>query len=331
MRYPHDRGYLRRITIVLTTMALTDIAIRNAKPGPKATKLADGGGMFLLVTPAGGKLWRLKYRVDGREKLLAIGAYPEIGLSTARKLREDARALIALGRDPSREKQRAKVKSRLRAESTFASIAAEYCAKRRRDGEKAWAPATASRSEYLLSQLNASIGRLPINEIEPADVLAATRKIESKGNLESARRTLQLASSVFRYAVATARLGSDPTRDLRGALTAPTVTHYGAITDATRVGELLRALDGYEGQGLTKFAMQIAPHVFVRPGELRHANWSEIDLDARLSTIPAEKMKMRKAHHIRCRDRRMNSFGRSDQSRAHRDMFSRRSARDPDQ
>lgn len=279
-------------------MALTDIAIRNAKPGPKAAKLADGGGMFLLVTPAGGKLWRLKYRIDGREKLLAIGAYPEIGLSTARKLREDARALIALGRDPSREKQRDKVKSRLRAENTFAAVAAEYCTKRRRDGEKAWAPATASRSEYLLSQLNASIGRLPINEIEPADVLAAIRKIESKGNLESARRTLQFASSVFRYAVATARLGSDPTRDLRGALTAPTVTHYGAITKAARVGELLRAIDGYEGQGLTKLAMQIAPHVFVRPGELRHANWSEIDLEAKLWTIPAEKMKMRKAHHI---------------------------------
>ena len=181
---------------------------------------------------------------------------------------------------------------------SFSAIASEYCAKRRRDGEKAWAPATASRSEYLLSLLNAPIGRLAINEIEPADVLSAIRKIEGKGNLESARRTLQLASAVFRYAVATARLGSDPTRDLRGALTAPTVTHYGAITEASRVGELLRAIDGYGGQGCSKLAMQIAPHVFVRPGELRHADWSEIDLDAALWTIPAEKMKMRKAHHV---------------------------------
>lgn len=129
-------------------------------------------------------------------------------------------------------------------------------------------------------------------------MLAAIRKIEGKGNLESARRTLQLTSMVFRYGVATARLASDPTRDLRGALTAPTVTHYGAITDANRVGELLRAIDGYEGQGLTRLALQIAPHVFVRPGELRHANWSEIDLDAALWTIQAEKMKMRKAHHV---------------------------------
>lgn len=279
-------------------MPLSDIAIRNAKPAVKPAKMADGGGLFLYVTPAGGKLWRLKYRIDGREKLLAIGSYPEIGLSDARKRRDEARALIAEGKDPSREKQKAKARSRLESADTFTAIAKEYCDKRKRDGEKGWSLATATRSEYLLSLLAPGIGRLPIVEIEPADVLAAVRKIEGKGNLESARRTLQLASMVFRYAVATARLGSDPTRDLRGALTAPKVTHYGAITDAKRVGELLRAIDGYEGQGLTKIAMQIAPHVFVRPGELRHAEWSEIDLDAALWTIPAEKMKMRKAHVV---------------------------------
>ncbi|MFC3785071.1 integrase [Sphingopyxis italica] len=279
-------------------MALTDLAIRNAKPGPKPIKLADGAGMFLLVTPAGGKLWRLKYRIDGREKLLAMGAYPEVSLSNARKRREEARTMIALGKDPSREKQRDKLRSRAQAADTFTAIADEYCAKRRRDGEKGWAPATATRSEYLLSLLNSGIGRLAIADIEPSDILAAVRKIESKGNLESARRTLQLASMVFRYAVATARLRSDPTRDLRGALTAPTVTHYGAITDASRVGELLRAIDGYDGQGHTKLAMQLAPHVFVRPGELRHADWSEIDLENAIWTIPSEKMKMRKAHVV---------------------------------
>ena len=279
-------------------MALSDIVIRNAKPGAKPVKLADGGGMFLLVTPAGGKLWRLKYRIDGREKLLAIGSYPEIGLSDARKRREDARSLIAKGLDPSREKQREKVKARVQAADTFNAIAAEYCAKRKRDGEKGWSPATATRSEYLLSLLNGGIGRLAIADIEPADVLTAVRKIEAKGNLESARRTLQLASMVFRYAVATARLRSDPTRDLRGALTAPKVTHYGAITDAKRVGELLRAIDGYEGQGLTKLAMQLSPHVFVRPGELRHAEWGEINLDGALWSIPAGKMKMGKAHNV---------------------------------
>ena len=279
-------------------MALTDVAIRNAKPGAKATKLADGGGMFLLITPAGGKLWRLKYRVDGREKLLAIGTYPEISLGEARRRREEARELIALGKDPSREKQREKVRARIEAADTFAAICKEYCEKRRRDGTKGWAQATAIRSEYLLSLVVGSIGRLAISEIEPADVLTAIRRIEGKGKLESARRSLQLAGAVFRYAVATARLASDPTRDLRGALTAPTVTHYGAITEAKQVGALLRAIDEYEGSGITKLALQISPHVFVRPGELRHAEWSEIDLDGALWIIPAGKMKMRKAHHV---------------------------------
>lgn len=279
-------------------MALTDIAVRNAKPRLKPYKLGDALGLFLLVQPTGGKLWRLKYRVDGREKKLGFGTYPDVSLSEARRRRDEARGLIALGKDPSREKQRDRVHSRIQASNTFGAVATEYCEKRKRDGEKGWAPATASRCEYLLSVLSGSIGRLPINEIEPADVLVALRRIEAKGNLESARRTLQLASMVFRYAVATARLGSDPTRDLRGALTAPKVTHYGAITNAKRVGELLRAIDGYGGQGFTKLAMQIAPHVFVRPGELRHAEWDEFDLDGALWIIPAGKMKMRKAHHV---------------------------------
>ncbi|AOL93833.1 tyrosine-type recombinase/integrase [Porphyrobacter sp. LM 6] len=279
-------------------MALTDVAIRKAKPGPKPVKLADGGGMHLLITPAGGKLWRLKYRIDGREKLLAIGAYPEISLGEARRRREEAREMIALGKDPSREKRREKLRSRIQAADTFKAISDEFCQKRRRDGQKGWAPATATRSEYLLSLVCGSIGHLPIGEIEPMDVLTAIRRIEGKGKLESARRSLQLAGAVFRYAVATARLASDPTRDLRGALTAPTVTHYGAITDPKKVGELLRAIDDYEGSGITKLALQIAPHVFVRPGELRHAEWSEIDLDGALWIIPAGKMKMRKPHHV---------------------------------
>ncbi|WP_206241633.1 tyrosine-type recombinase/integrase [Novosphingobium terrae] len=242
--------------------------------------MADGGGMFLLVTPAGGKLWRLKYRVDGREKLLAIGPYPEISLSEARKRRDQARELLAQGQDPSREKQWAKLRGRLEAENTFKALASESCTERKRDGSKAWASATAKRCEYLLSLLDTSIGKMPVGAVEPADILAAIRKIETKGNLESARRPLQLASAVLRYAVATARLASDPTRDLRGALTAPTVTHYGAITDASRVGELLRAIDGYEGMGAAKIALQLAPHVFVRPSELRHAMWEEIDQEA---------------------------------------------------
>lgn len=279
-------------------MALTDIAIRNAKPRAKPYKMGDERGLFLLVQPSGGKLWKVKYRVDGREKKLSLGTYPDIGLSDARKKRDEARELIAAGQDPSREKQRAKLRARKEAGDTFAVIAAEYCAKKRRDGKGGWIEHTASRNEYLLSQLTDQVGNLPVSQIEPADILAAIRRIEAKGNLESARRTLQLGSAVFRYAVATARLASDPTRDLRGALTAPEVTHYGAITDAKGAGELLRTIDDYEGLGLTKLALQLAPHVFVRPGELRHAEWADIDLDEAIWIIPAEKMKMRKPHHV---------------------------------
>ena len=279
-------------------MPLTDVAIRNAKPREKPYKVGDTLGLFLLVQPSGGKLWRVKYRIDGKEKKLAIGIYPQVGLAEARRRRDAARELVAAGKDPGREKQREKVRSRIQAETTFDAIATEFCAKRRSDGQKAWAASTATRSEYLLSLLKGSIGKLPITDIEPADVLIAVRKIERKGQLESARRTLQLAGAVFRYAVATARLSSDPTRDLRGALTAPTVTHYGAIIDPARVGELLRAIDGYEGQPITKMAMQLAPHVFVRPGELRHAEWSEFDFEEALWTIPAGKTKMRKDHLV---------------------------------
>jgi integrase len=279
-------------------MALTDVAVRNAKPGPKPYKMGDSHGLFLLVQPTGGKLWRFKFRVDGREKKLAIGPYPEIGLGEARRRRDEAREAMAAGKDPAREKQRDKVRAKVEAENTFAAITAEFCEKRKRDGQRAWAPATAKRCEYLLSILCGSIGNMPIAEIEPADVLVAVRRIEGKGKLESARRTLQLAGSVFRYAVATARLKSDPTRDLKGALTSPAVTHYGAVIDPAGVGELLRSIDGYEGQPITKFAMQLAPHVFVRPGELRHAEWSEIDLEGALWTIPASKTKMRKEHVV---------------------------------
>ena len=279
-------------------MALTDVAIRNAKPRSKPYKMGDALGLFVLIQPSGGKLWRFKYRFDGREKKLAIGTYPVIGLAEARRRRDQARELIAAGKDPSRERLREKLRTQIQAGNTFAVIAEEYCEKRKRDGQKAWAASTAARSEYLISLLKVPLGRMPITDIEPADVLAAVRKIERKGQLESARRTLQLAGAVFRYAVATARLSSAPTRDLRGALTAPTVTHYGAIIDPARVGELLRAIDGYEGQPITKLAMQLAPHVFVRPGELRHAEWNEFNLEGALWTIPAGKTKMRKDHLV---------------------------------
>jgi len=279
-------------------MPLTDVAIRNAKPRAKPYKMGDSHGLFLLVQPSGGKLWRIKYRIHGREKKVALGIYPEVGLAEARNRMREAREQLAFGLDPAREKQRAKLRAQLEANNTFSEIAREYCVKRKRDGARAWAPATSRRCEYLISLLSGSIGKLPITDIEPIDVLEAVRRIERQGKHESSRRTMQLAGAVFRYAVATARVRSDPTRDLRGALIVPTVTHYGAIIDPERVGELLRAIEGYEGQPITRLAMQLAPHVFVRPGELRHAEWEEFDLDGALWTIPADKTKMRKDHRV---------------------------------
>ncbi|WP_295639469.1 integrase arm-type DNA-binding domain-containing protein [Novosphingobium sp.] len=276
-------------------MALSDLAIRNAKPRAKEYKLSDGGGLYMLVTPAGGKLWRLKFRVDGREKKLAIGAYPAIGLSDARKRRDDARELIATGADPSREKQQAKHRAKVSAANTFGEVASEFLDKRKREG---LSTSTFEKSEYYISRMGSVFGRMPIAEIAVPDLLAVLRRIEATGNYETARRVLQLAGRVFRYAVATARLVSDPSRDLRGALTAPQPTHYGAIIDAKRAGELLRAIDGYEGHLVTRIAMQLSANVFVRPGELRHAEWSEIDLEAGVWIIPAGKMKMRKPHQV---------------------------------
>lgn len=284
-------------------MPLTDVAIRNAKPREKPYKMGDALGLFLLVQPTGAKLWRLKYRIHGREKKVALGKYPEIGLADARNRTREAREQLAHGLDPGREKQKAKLRAHLEANNSFSAIAKEYCEKRKRDGAKAWAPATSRRCEYLLSLLSGSIGKLPITDIEPIDVLEAVRRIERQGKHESSRRTMQLAGAVFRYAVATARVRSDPTRDLRGALIAPTVTHYGAIIDPERVGPLMRAIDEYDGQPITRLALQLAPHVFVRPGELRHAEWHEFDLEGALWTIPADKTKMRKDLRSHCRRR----------------------------
>ena len=276
-------------------MALTDTAIRNAKPKDKPFKLGDSLGLFLLVQPSGGKLWRMKYRLDGREKKIGFGTYPEVGLADARKKRDEAREVVAMGKDPSREKQQAKHRALIAAGDTFAEIGREYLDKRKREG---MAERTMDKAEFHLSRLAPVLGRLPVTEITAPDVLAVLRVYEKQGKHETANRLLQLASRIFRYAVATARLTSDPTRDLRGAITTPTTKHFAAIIDPKGAGELLRAIDSYGGMGITKQALQLAPHVFVRPGELRHAEWSEIDLDAGVWLIPADKMKMRKPHQV---------------------------------
>ena len=279
----------------MATNKLTEASVRNAKPQKKPLKLSDGGGLYLLVAPKGGKLWRLKFRAGGKEKVLALGAYPSISLAAARKARQSAKDILAAGGDPAREKQLNKQRARVSAANTFGEIAKEFLEKRQREG---LGDATKEKSEYYLTRLSDMIQRTPIVEITAPDLLAQLRKIEAKGNYETARRVLQLSSRVFRYAVATARLTSDPARDLKGALTAPQPKHFAAITDPKRVGELLRAIDGFEGQVLTKIALQLSAHVFVRPGELRKAEWSEIDLGKAEWHIPAAKMKMRRGHSV---------------------------------
>jgi integrase len=276
-------------------MPLTDTAIKAAKPSAKAYKLADGGGLFLTVTPSGGRLWRMKFRHAGKEGLLSFGAYPEISLKDARSRRDDARKLLAHGRNPALEKRRAAEAAVVSAANTFKAVADELIAKSKAEGQ---AERTIAKARWLLTLLDPIASR-PIAEIEPYELLAALKRVEVTGRHESAVRALSLASRVFRYAIATQRAPRDMAADLRGALTAPRVKHYAAIIDPQAVGELLRAIDGFSGKGWsTKLALRLAPHVFARPGELRQMEWPEVDLEEAVWAIPAGKMKMRRPHVV---------------------------------
>lgn len=275
-------------------MALTDSAIKAAKPKVSQYKLHDEKGLLLIVRPAGGKLWRLKYRFAGKEQQLTIGTYPEIGLKEARERRDAARKVIAEGKDPSTEKKREKIAAAISTGNTFKVVAEEFIAKRQREG---MADATVAKCRWHLDRLEKLQGR-PIAEIEAFELLAVLRKMETRGNLEAARQVRSFASRVFRYGVATTRCKHDVAADLIGALTTPTVKHHAAIVDPVEVGALLRAINGFQGQPSTHYALRLAPHVFVRPGELRHAEWSEFDLDTAIWVIPAARTKMRKAHQV---------------------------------
>lgn len=276
-------------------MALTDTAIKAAKHGPKPIKLFDERGLFLLLQPSGGKLWRLKYRILGKEKKLSLGVYPDVTLKEARKRRDEARTSLANGADPASVKLEQTRSAKRNAANTFKAIADEFIDKSAKEGRAA---VTIKKTRWLLSLLESDLGNRPITEITPADLLEALQKVEAKGHLETARRMRSFAGRVFRYAVATSRATADPSNLLKGALVAPTVTHHSAILEPKAVGELLRAIDGYQGQPLTCIALKLTPHVFVRPGELRRAEWQEFDLEKAIWTIPAEKMKMRDPHVV---------------------------------
>ncbi len=259
-------------------------------------KRADEKGLYLEIFPNGSRLWRLKFRHAGKEKRLALGSYPEVSLAAARKGRDDARALMAKGLDPSEERKRDKRQARLEADNSFASLAEEYI-NAKMTGDRL-SDATLVKARWFLDLLRPAIGARPITAIEPAEMLEPLRKLERKGNRETARRCRAFASRVFRYAVAIGRAKVDPAEVLRGALVAPKVQHHAAILDRAKFGELLRAIDGFSGSPITRLAMQIAPHVFVRPGELRHAEWSELDRAAGRWNIPAGKMKARRPHAV---------------------------------
>jgi len=273
-------------------MPLKDVAVRNAKPSAKPRKLSDGGGLHVLIQPTGGKLWRLAYRFAGKQKTLALGVYPVVSLEEARRRRDEAKKLLARSIDPSVQRKADKQAGK---DSGFRAVAEEVVAKLEREGR---AQATLTKKRWLLDFAYPTFGDRPVAEITARDLLALLRKIEGKGYYETARRLRSTCGMVFRHAIATGRAERDPSIDLRGALTAPQVNHRATIVEPKSIGALLRAIDGFDGQPTTRVALRLAAYVFVRPGELRHAEWNEFDLDSKLWSIPAEKMKMRRPHRV---------------------------------
>jgi integrase len=264
----------------------------DSRSTPKPYKLFDGGGLFLLVKPNGSKLWRLKYRFGGREKLLALGPYHLVSLKEARDKRDDAKKLLLDGIDPSAHRQHAKAAAAV----TFKEVGEEWLTK------KSFAPTTLAKARWLFDTwLYPDLGSRPVNAVKPAELLAIIRRAEDDKANETAHRIRSRASQVFRYAIAAGCGGCerDPAADLRGALAPTVVRNHAAITEPRAVGALLRAIDGYDGQPTVVYALRLAPHLFVRPGELRAATWEEFDTEGtKLWRIPGTRTKMRTEHLV---------------------------------
>jgi integrase len=276
-------------------MPLTDVAVRTAKPQEAPYKLSDGGGLYLLVRPDGARYWRMDYRWIGKRGTLAFGVYPTVTLVEAREKRQNAKKQIAAGVDPSAQRKLDKIASAIAHKNTFRAVGDEWLDKLTREGR---AEATLAKTKWLLELAYPVIGDRPIADVSPPELLSALRRVEARGRYETARRLRSTCGQVFRYAIATGRAERDPSTDLRGALTAPKVKHRAAITEPVAIGALLRAIDGYDGQPATLAALRLAPLVIVRPGELRKAEWIEIDFEAAEWRIPAAKMKMRLPHRV---------------------------------
>jgi integrase len=268
---------------------LTEGRIRSAKPKSGPYKLRDGGGLFLLITPTNARLWRLRYKVRGRESMLGLGSYPATSLKAARAKRTELRADLESGKDPSAERRAERASSA----NTFETIAREWLAK------QSFAPATLEKARWTFEDLLFPfIGSRPIAALTAPELLEVFRRIERRGKHETAHRTKQRVGQVVRYAIATGRAVRDPTGDLRGALAPIKVTNRAAITDPREVGQLMRAIDGYAGHPVVEAALKLAPLVFVRPGELRGAEWGEIDVAKAEWRIAAHRMKMREQHLV---------------------------------
>lgn len=274
---------------------LTVVQIRSLKPAAKPYKVSDADGLFLLVQPSGAMLWRFRFMAHGIEKKLSLGSFPDVSLQQARKLRDEGRAKLIDGIDPVEEKRQRKLAAEIAAKTTFRLVADEYIQKMEREGKS---PATLKKARWFLELLDKDIGKRPISEVTPHELLEALKRVERRGHHETAQRLRAFAGRVFRYGFATLRTDRNPADILKGALTVPRVKHHAAILEPKRVGELLRAIDGYEGRPENRFALQLAPHVFLRPGELRQAQWSEIDFADKVWRVPAERMKMKQPHTV---------------------------------
>jgi integrase len=284
-------------------MSLTDTAIRNAKPKitpsgsvtTKPYKMGDAGGLYLEVAPSGGKWWRFKYRFEGKEKRVSLGVYPDVSLKDARQRRDEARKLVAAGVDPGENRKAQRLARADQAANSFEVVAREWFGKYK----PTW---TDGHSSKIIARLERDvfpwIGARPIAELKAPELLTCLRRVEDRGALETAHRALQNCGQVMRYAIATGRAERDIATDLRGALPPVKPSHHAAITDPMKTAELLRAIDAYEGTLITKCALRLAPLLFVRPGELRNAEWIEINLEDAEWNIPAARMKMNEPHLV---------------------------------
>lgn len=272
-------------------MKLTDTAIRNAKARSKPRKMADGGGLTLLVNSDGSKWWRFRYRIDGREQMLSLGVYPDVTLQLARQKRDDARKLLAGGGDPAAQRRAQRVASG----HTFEAIALEFMESKRKK-------LTASTWHRDITQLQTMVfpyvGRKPIGSVEATDLLSLLRRIEGRGAHDTAHRARALCGRIFRFAISTGRAKHNVAADLYGALAPKVEKSYAAIVEPAKVGALMRAIDGYDGHPTVCAALKLSPLLFVRPGELRAAEWSEFDLNRAEWRIPPERMKMRELHIV---------------------------------